>query len=107
MQGSAGGWRGHPTVSSTVLSCPFCHNPHSTALPSPKCYDKRYEGKVYTILTRTSYPRGHGGPGMWRCRTQAVSPVSVLMVNIVLTRSQRDLRASLTSSVSILMGKYS
>src|SRR5215203_3064632 len=25
-QGSAGGWRAHPTVSSTVLSCPFSHN---------------------------------------------------------------------------------
>src|SRR5215217_6574233 len=25
-QGSAGGWRAHPTVSSTVLSCPFSHH---------------------------------------------------------------------------------
>ena len=25
--------------------CPFCHNHHSTALPSAKRYDKRYEAK--------------------------------------------------------------
>ena len=40
-----------PSITSTTLQ----------ALPSPKRYDKRYEGKVRTILTRTSYPRGHGG----------------------------------------------
>jgi hypothetical protein len=37
-------------------------------------------------------------------RTQASSPVSVLMVNTPLSPSQRPLRASLTVAVSILMG---
>jgi hypothetical protein len=37
-------------------------------------------------------------------RTQASSPASVLMVNTPLSPSQRPLRASLTVSVSILMG---
>ena len=40
---------------------------------------------------------------IWRCGTQAGSPVSVLTVNAALTPPQRLLRASLTSSVSILM----
>ena len=40
-------------------------------------------------------------------RTQASSPASVLMVNTPLSPSQRPLRASLTVSVSILMGWYS
>jgi hypothetical protein len=42
-------------------------------------------------------------PRMWRWGTQAVSPGSVLMVNIVSTPPQRPLRASLTVSVAILM----
>jgi hypothetical protein len=37
-------------------------------------------------------------------RSKASSPASVLMVNIVLTPPQRPLRASLTASVSILIG---
>jgi hypothetical protein len=37
-------------------------------------------------------------------RTQACSPASVLMVNTPLRPPQRPLRASLTVSVSILMG---
>src|SRR5215216_255417 len=40
-------------------------------------------------------------------RTQASSPASVLMVNTPLRPPQRPLRASLTVSVSILMGLYS
>jgi hypothetical protein len=40
---------------------------------------------------------------MWRWGTQAVSPASVLMVNIVSTPPQRPLSASLTVSVAILM----
>src|SRR5688500_17962399 len=46
-------------------------------------------------------------PEIFRCRTQAVSPVSVLMVNIILTPSQRPLRASLTVSAANLMDGYS
>jgi hypothetical protein len=65
---------------------------------------------VHTLLAlvraaRTSYPRGHGGPGMWRWGTQAISLYSVLIVNTARTPLQRPLRASLTSSVSILMVK--
>jgi hypothetical protein len=40
-------------------------------------------------------------------KTQASSPASVLMVNTPLSPSQGPLRASLTVSVSILMGRYS
>jgi hypothetical protein len=37
--------------------------------------------------------------------TQVISPASVIMVNTPLSLSQRPLRASLTVSVSILMGE--
>src|SRR5215218_5600244 len=40
-------------------------------------------------------------------RTQVFSPVSVLMVNRPISPPQRPRRASLTLSVSILMGRYS
>src|SRR4051794_13864010 len=40
-------------------------------------------------------------------RTQASSPVSVLVVSTPLSPPQKPLRASLTVSVSILMGWYS
>jgi len=58
----------YPTDSTFLLfSCLFCHNPHSTALPSSNRYDKRYEGKVlknirlYQLTTRTWWCRGNGG----------------------------------------------
>src|SRR3954447_22733806 len=44
---------------------------------------------------------------IFRSRTQAISPVSVLTVNIDLTPPPRLLRASLTVPVAILMGAYS
>ena len=73
----------HPTDSSVLFfPCPFCHNPHSTALPSLKRYDKRYEEKFQGDIRPHHQPRGHGlVPGMWRCKTQDVSPVLVVIVN--------------------------
>ena len=48
---------------------------------------------------------GHGGgpEDMEEVGSQAVSLISVLIVNTALTPSQRPLRASLTASVSFLM----
>ena len=46
---------------------------------------------------------GVGTLGTFRCKTQAISLYSVLTVNTALTPPQRPLRASLTSSVAILM----
>jgi hypothetical protein len=40
---------------------PLLPQPYPTISPSPKRYDKRYEGTVSTILTCTGDPRGHGG----------------------------------------------
>ena len=53
----------HPTYSSTLIPCPFCYNPNSIALVSPKRYEKRYEEKFLENKGRTSYPQGHSGPG--------------------------------------------
>ena len=58
------------------------------------------------LLTPATHEDMGMAPRMWRWGTQVTSSVSVLIVNIVLTPSQRPLRASLTSSVSILMGRY-
>jgi hypothetical protein len=44
-------------------------------------------------------------PRIWRCRTQAISPVSVLIVNALLRPPQRPLRASVRASVAILMAQ--
>jgi hypothetical protein len=55
-----------------------------------------------TFLLTVSRPRV-GTLGIFRCRTQAISLDSVLTVNAALTPPQRPLRASLTSSVTILM----
>jgi hypothetical protein len=45
-----------------VLS-PLLSQHHSTALPSPKRYDKRYEERFQENICPHHQPRGHGGPG--------------------------------------------
>jgi len=49
----------HPTDSSTLLSCPFCPQHHSTALPSLKRYQMRYE--VESSWTREAREKAEAG----------------------------------------------
>jgi hypothetical protein len=67
---------------------PLLSQHHSTTLPSPNRYDKRYEEKVSIIFTCTSDPRGHGGPGDVEVRETGLSPASVLMVSTALIPSE-------------------
>src|ERR671917_248738 len=62
---------------------PLVSQPHSTALPSPKRYDKRYEETFQENIRPHHRPRGHGGPEDVE-GTQVVSSVSATTVNIPL-----------------------
>src|SRR5215204_6558527 len=56
-----------PPVPRSILLAPYLSQLHSTARPSPKRYDNRYEGKVlknirlYQLTTSTWWSRGYGG----------------------------------------------
>jgi hypothetical protein len=49
----------HRLLASVAL--PLLSQHHTTALPSPKRYDNRYEGKVLNNIDPHQLPRGHGG----------------------------------------------
>ena len=59
----SGGAGAHPTDSSILFPCSFCHNHHSTALPSPKRYDKRYEEKFLRDIRPHQRPTRDMGSG--------------------------------------------
>ena len=50
----------HRLLDSVPL--PLVSQPHSTALPSPKRYDKRYEETFLENICPHHQPQGHGGP---------------------------------------------
>ncbi len=86
-------------LDSVVLTILSQH--HSTALPSPKRYDKRYEETFPENICPHHQPRGHGGPG--DVEVQDTGYLTNLSVDHEHISPQRALRGLLTASVAILI----